>query len=113
MQLNADGTVTLGKTDGPPVKAYEGKWSILETASDADRPFRLRLDRSYETPAPRTGRSTDAGEIVYSVRREFWGNVDKVGDAVEVEGIIHGLDESTQTDCEVGFFALVDSSASS
>lgn len=108
--LNDDGTVTLGKTDGPPVKSYEGKWSILDTATEADRPFRLRLDRTYESATPSTGK-TDAGEVDYHVKREFWGNVGKIGDVVEVEGIMHGLDEAAEVDCEVGFFALLDAAS--
>ena len=101
--LNADGTVTIGETDGPEPVSYEGKWSILETASEADRPFRLRLDRNYEG-SPNTNAN-------YHVKREFWGNIGMVGESVEVEGVIHGLDERDNVDCEVGFFALIDSEA--
>ena len=40
--LNRDGTVTLGKTNGPSVKEYRGDWHIIETALEGDRPFRMR-----------------------------------------------------------------------
>ena len=48
--LNADGTVTLGRTNGPPVKDFKGDWHVLETAGEGDKPFRMRLTRSYESP---------------------------------------------------------------
>ena len=41
--------MTLGATNGPPVKDYVGDWHLLETAGEADRPFRLRLTREYES----------------------------------------------------------------
>lgn len=65
--FNADGTVTLGVTDGPEYKSYSGKWSILETASEEDRPFRLRLDRVYDAGS-RTG-ANQVGEFEYHVKR--------------------------------------------
>ena len=46
--LNPDGTVTLGKTNGPAVKDYRGDWHIIETAMEEDRPFRMRLTRVYD-----------------------------------------------------------------
>ncbi len=46
--LNDDGTVTIGKSNGPKVKEYRGDWHILETATEEDRPFRMRLSRTYE-----------------------------------------------------------------
>jgi hypothetical protein len=49
LRLNDDGTVTLGETNGPPVSSWEGSWSVIETASEADKPFRMRLTRTYES----------------------------------------------------------------
>ena len=46
--LNDDGTVTLGETNGPLVQRYQGDWHVLETASENDKPFRMRLTRTYE-----------------------------------------------------------------
>ena len=48
--LNDDGSVTLGKTNGPLFKECKGDWHMIETASEGDRPFRMRLTRSYESP---------------------------------------------------------------
>uniref|UniRef100_A0A7S2HD48 Uncharacterized protein n=1 Tax=Helicotheca tamesis TaxID=374047 RepID=A0A7S2HD48_9STRA len=107
--LNEDRTVTIGKTDGPPCKSFSGNWHILETATEADKPFRLRLDRTYEA-----GRHTgehDIGQFDYNVRREFWGNIGRVGESVSVSGIMHGLDESARIDCELGYFALIDAAS--
>lgn len=46
--LNPDGSVTLGKTNGPSWKNYHGDWHIIETAQEGDRPFRMRLTRTYD-----------------------------------------------------------------
>ena len=46
--LNPDGSVTLGKTNGPSWKNYKGDWHIIETAQEGDRPFRMRLTRLYD-----------------------------------------------------------------
>ena len=46
--LNQDGSVTLGKTNGPLVKDYRGDWHLIETASEEDKPFRMRLTRVYD-----------------------------------------------------------------
>jgi len=46
--LNDDGSVTLGETNGPLYKSYHGDWHVIETASEDDKPFRMRLTRTYE-----------------------------------------------------------------
>jgi hypothetical protein len=98
--------VTLGETDGPIPIQYDGRWYILETAAnEADKPFRLRLERTYESD----GSNQNVGSIQYTVKREFWGNVGTVGDRVGVEGVMHGIDERDQVECELGYFALIDS----
>lgn len=94
--LNGNGSVNLGPTDGPLPKSYTGSWSILETAAREDHPFRLLLDRTYE--------AKNNVAVEYHVKREFWGNVGQVGDVQEIEGIIHGMDERNNIDCEVFFF---------
>lgn len=48
VKLNDDGTVTLGSTSGPAFSGYVGDWHLLETASESDMPFRMRLTRTYE-----------------------------------------------------------------
>ncbi len=46
--LNDDGSVTLGETNGPLYKSYHGDWHVIETASEDDKPFRMRLTRTYD-----------------------------------------------------------------
>lgn len=46
--LNQDGSVTLGRTNGPAVSDYRGDWHLIETAADGDNPFRMRLTRVYD-----------------------------------------------------------------
>ena len=48
--LNQDGSVTLGVSNGPLVRSYEGEWHILETAGVEYYPFRMRLTRRFESP---------------------------------------------------------------
>lgn len=31
-----------------------------------------------------------------------------VGDSISVEGVVHGLDEAANVDCEVGYFSIID-----
>eukprot|EP00571_Detonula_confervacea_P017769 CAMPEP_0172311552 /NCGR_PEP_ID=MMETSP1058-20130122/15116_1 /TAXON_ID=83371 /ORGANISM="Detonula confervacea, Strain CCMP 353" /LENGTH=186 /DNA_ID=CAMNT_0013024773 /DNA_START=115 /DNA_END=675 /DNA_ORIENTATION=- len=117
MWLNEDGSVTLGVTNGPPVKDYKGDWHLLETASEADRPFRMRLTRSYDGGSP-----GNLGDISYEVKREFWGNIEMVGDSISVSGKTHGspnpdsgnayIDELSLLESELGFFSMIDAVAS-
>ncbi|KAL7524800.1 hypothetical protein ACHAWF_001093 [Thalassiosira exigua] len=75
--LNDDGSVTLGPSNGPKIQEYEADWYLLETAGEEDRPFRMRLTRRYESPS---SVKSNAGDTTYSVKREFWGNVETVGE---------------------------------
>lgn len=106
--LNPDGTVTLEATDGPQYTAFEGRWSVVDSP---DKPFRMLLDRVYGG-GMKPIHSTDMGEFDYTVRREFFGDIEVVGNLVGVEGIVHLLDNADQKDYEVGFFALIDCAAS-
>mmetsp|Transcript_62847 Transcript_62847/g.185613 ORF Transcript_62847/g.185613 Transcript_62847/m.185613 type:complete len:81 (-) Transcript_62847:219-461(-) len=67
------------------------------------------MDRTYEVGA-HTG-SKDLGEFDYHVKREFWGNMGMVGELVSIQGDMHGLDESANVDCQLGYFSLIDSTA--
>ncbi|KAL9190001.1 hypothetical protein ACHAXT_009676 [Thalassiosira profunda] len=115
--LNADGTVTLGRTNGPPVKDFKGDWHVLETAGEGDKPFRMRLTRSYESPSSGT---SNLGDVSYDIHREFWGNVEMVGDSISVSGRVHGpipsgneyVDEQSVLESELGYFTLIDAVAS-
>ena len=109
IRLNSDHTVTVGETDGPSMIKCAGTWSILETASEEDRPFRMTLDRSYEGGHRR--KPTDVGEFEYHVVREFYGNVGTVGDSFAVQGIIHGHDDISNVNVEVGYFSLIDATS--
>ena len=56
--------------------------------------------------------SNQVGEISYDVKREFWGNIEMVGDSISVSGTMHGLDDRDQIDCDLGFFTIIDAAAS-
>mmetsp|Transcript_44353 Transcript_44353/g.106853 ORF Transcript_44353/g.106853 Transcript_44353/m.106853 type:complete len:149 (+) Transcript_44353:207-653(+) len=106
--LNPDGTVTLQDTDGPQYTGYEGRWSMVNDG-DGTNPFRMLLDRVYGGGMKPVG-STDIGEFDYTVRREFVGDLQMIGSTVNVEGVVHLLDDNGQKDFEVGYFALIDNS---
>ncbi|KAL3810306.1 hypothetical protein ACHAXA_006533 [Cyclostephanos tholiformis] len=117
LRLNDDGTVTLGVTNGPPVAAWEGSWSVIETATEEDRPFRMRLTRTYESGGSGTNK---LGDVKYQVKREFWGNIGMVGNSISVTGRTHGnpdanidgneyVDEMSMIESELGYFTMIDS----
>lgn len=136
--LNEDGTVTLGMSNGPPVKDYKGDWHLLETASEEDKPFRMRLTRTFETKSMEStthpsirkwkdvtarGVANKVGDISYEVKREFWGNIEMVGNSISVSGKIHGntdpnssgnayVDEQSVLESELGYFTMIDAVAS-
>ncbi|CAJ1938970.1 unnamed protein product [Cylindrotheca closterium] len=105
--LNPDGTVTLSDTDGPKFVGYEGRWSMVDEASN---PFRMLLYRKYGGGMKQI-HSTDMGEFDYTVRREFKGDLNMIGSTVNVEGVVNLLDENGGSGYEVGYFALIDNSA--
>ena len=111
--LNADGSVTVGQTDGPAVQSATGSWTILETTvNPADQPFRLVLERTYAAGAAHT-RAKQVGEFTYTVAREYWGSFVRTfdtaaGSVQEIEGIIR---DRENVDRELGYFALIDSEA--
>lgn len=118
--LNDDGTVTLGMTNGPRVKDYSGSWSLLETASEAERPFRMRLTRSYEAGSSSSGENM-MGDFTYDIKREYWGSIEMVGSSIAVAGKTHAnldnsgnayIDEQSLFENEVGFFSMIDSATS-
>jgi hypothetical protein len=104
--FNDDGTVTLGKTDGPPVETFWGIWTLRDVG---EKPFRMEFIRTY-AGGEHTG-TNQMGEFTYQVKREFEGDVQMVGDCVGIIGIMHGDDEASQLDCEVGYFSLIDASS--
>ena len=62
------------------------------------------------------------GDIMYSVTREFWGNVEMVGESIAVNGKIHGnpnpdsgdafADQRAIREDELGYFTMIDAVAS-
>lgn len=105
--LQADGRIKFGQTDGPPTEKAWGIWTLRE---GDEKPFRMEIIRTYKTGEDRSGKN-QVGEISYEVKREFWGDLKKIGNIVTVEGTIHGDDEASKTDCEVGYFSLIDEAA--
>lgn len=118
--LNDDGTVTLGMTNGPKVTAYQGDWHMLETASEAELPFRMRLTRSYESAG--SSGANKMGDFTYEIKREFWGSIEMVGSSISVSGKTHGnttpysgnayIDEQSTLESELGYFTMIDAVAS-
>lgn len=61
------------------------------------------------------------GDFTYDITREYWGNIEMVGDSIAVNGKIHGasytgsnayLDEQSMNESEVGYFTMIDSATS-
>ena len=96
--LNADGTIQVGETDGPPVLEAAGTWAC-DSQSGA---FTMALHRTYGGGAP----GSDMGEFRFAVDRTFTGSLYRVGAKLAVEGSLHAVDE--HGDGEVGFFEMLD-----
>ncbi|KAL3934549.1 MAG: hypothetical protein SGBAC_009753, partial [Bacillariaceae sp.] len=105
--LNPDGTVTLQDTDGPQFINYQGRWSMID---EEGYPFRMLLDRVYGG-GMKAAHATSMGEFDYTVRREFVGDLNMIGSTVNVEGVVHLLDDNGAQGFEVGYFALIDNRA--
>lgn len=107
--LRADGSVDLRQTDGPPLESFKGSWMVnedLKGDAKGENAFKMTLVRQF-AGGTHTG-ANQAGEFMYNVKREFWGDISKTGDVISVSGTIHGEDEAKKVDCEVGYFALID-----
>lgn len=123
--LNVDNTVSLGNTDGPlPIEAT-GRWILHD-----DGKFEMELCRSFETgydtgnnsfksstgPGSATAYSLSAsanriGRFHYTVPIAFRGELTDVGGKIAVEGAMV-LSTQDLGDMEVGYFSLLDTSAS-
>lgn len=71
-------------------------------------------------------RSGHIGDIQYDLTREFWGDIEMVGESITVTGKIHSAlpsvetnmyaqiyhDEQAMQECESGYFTMVDAVAS-
>lgn len=102
--LNADGTVTLGETDGPVFTNGSGSWTHSQNAGETP-PFRMTLVRTYD--AGRDKRTyTDMGPFTFTVERVYTGDSSLVGSKTALSGIIHQIEDGV--DREVGYFNMLD-----
>mmetsp|Transcript_11292 Transcript_11292/g.17883 ORF Transcript_11292/g.17883 Transcript_11292/m.17883 type:complete len:204 (-) Transcript_11292:201-812(-) len=109
--LNEDGTVTIGATNGPSVKDYMGNWEFIETASESEQPFRMKLTRSYGAGYNSSSGDNCMGEFTYDITREFWGTLKMVGSSISISGKTHANTEFSSEnyiESEVGFFSIID-----
>jgi len=108
--LNADRTVTVGKTDGPVFKEASGTWEF-NSMLDGGRNFKMTLRRTYDA-GKESSKRTDMGEFDFTVTRTFTGQISYVGSKVGVEGVIHDAgilqDVGGDGDREVGYFEMID-----
>ena len=110
--LREDGSVHIGATDGPPMKAAYGSWNVNEDFKGnvkGENAFSMTLVRTYEG-GEHTGKN-QPGNFVYDVQRDFIGDIDTTGEYISVSGKIHGRDAGTNADCEVGYFSMIDEAA--
>ena len=70
-----------------------------------------------------SGNNKLLGDISYEVKREFWGNIEMVGNSIAVSGRTHGntdpnssgnayVDEQSLLESELGYFTMIDAVAS-
>jgi len=108
--LNEDGSVTIGATNGPRLKDYVGNWQLIDTASETEQPFRMRLTRSYGAGSSSSGDNC-MGEFTYDITREFWGTLEMVGSSISISGKTYANTEFSSenvNESEVGFFSIID-----
>ena len=63
---------------------------------------------------PHSSGTSNLGDVSYDIHREFWGNVEMVGDSISVSGRVHGpipsgneyVDEQSVLESELGYFTL-------
>jgi hypothetical protein len=102
--LNADGSVTLGETDGPVFSRGSGTWS--QSLSRAPSPsFRMTLIREFDAGKEK-GTPTDMGPFSFAVERTYTGDLTTVGGKTALSGVIHQIDGGG--DREVGYFNMID-----
>lgn len=101
--LNADGSVTLGETDGPMFSKSSGTWS--QSLSRAPSSFRMTLIREFEAGNEK-GSPTDMGTFTFAVERVYTGDLTTVGGRTALSGVIHQIDDGG--DREVGYFSMID-----
>mmetsp|Transcript_32981 Transcript_32981/g.79786 ORF Transcript_32981/g.79786 Transcript_32981/m.79786 type:complete len:201 (-) Transcript_32981:176-778(-) len=109
VQLNADHSVTLGRTDGPPCHAFSGNWLYEEQldTSNGGCYFQMTIERRFV--ADNAGSDfTHIGEFEYSVERTYCGEISLVGGSLlSMNGQILDVDEIFG-ERRVGFFNMID-----
>ncbi len=100
--------------------------SLLARRSDfLPHPARLGMVRKPNANAnatPQRSGTNKLGEVRYQVKREFWGNVEMVGESISVTGRTHGnpspsvdgneyADELSLLESELGYFTMIDAVA--
>ena len=101
LDLNPDGTVSFGETDGPRVSGATGTWE--QSSGD----FAMWIQRTYEAGHEKR-LITDVGEFHYSTERILTGELCRVGASLAFKGIIHIQHEVFLGDEEVGYFSMID-----
>jgi hypothetical protein len=102
--LNADGTVTLGETDGPVFTSGSGSWTQSKSGGDTP-PFRMTLVRTFDAGKDKR-KYTDMGTFTFTVERVYTGEFSLVGSKTALSGVIHQIDDGV--DREVGYFNMLD-----
>eukprot|EP00534_Pseudo-nitzschia_fraudulenta_P004970 CAMPEP_0201122572 /NCGR_PEP_ID=MMETSP0850-20130426/6169_1 /ASSEMBLY_ACC=CAM_ASM_000622 /TAXON_ID=183588 /ORGANISM="Pseudo-nitzschia fraudulenta, Strain WWA7" /LENGTH=443 /DNA_ID=CAMNT_0047389289 /DNA_START=78 /DNA_END=1409 /DNA_ORIENTATION=+ len=98
--LKEDGTVEIGKTDGPLFAKAVGNWEIQENS------FAMTITKTFKTGND----NSDMGEFQFEVERVFEGDMTVVGGTeVAINGKIFAEDIITDKhEKEVGFFNMID-----
>jgi hypothetical protein len=135
--LSKDGTISLSPTatDGPPPLSASGTWTTNAlqqlpyqdaiTNSDGST-FRMVITRTFGTlddseemgfTSSKSSNNNNSGtngkkdlamgDFTFDVTRIYTGNIQKVGDLLEVEGIVH-ISDGFFGDMEVGYFGMID-----
>lgn len=93
-----DGTLTLGRTDGPTPDRYNATWSFDDSTGE----LRMDIERYF---------SGEGGNVEFMVKRYLRGNLDNRSKALEDLPVFTGAMYPDPTDfgrhSEVGWFAMV------
>lgn len=111
--LNADMTVTLGRTDGPLYTSAHGTWedhaqSLVDEQSGDKRMFKMKLTRTFKSGVERRDKLSHIGEFEYTVERTYAGECYLVaGSVFAMSGEILDVDDIFG-ERKLGFFNMID-----
>lgn len=95
--FSEDGTMTLGRTDGPSPDRYDATWSFDDSTGE----LRMDIERYF----------SGEGNVEFMVKRYLRGNLDNRSKALEDLPVFTGAMYPDPTDfgkhSEVGWFAMV------